>query len=94
MEWLEEERDERQKQRDMLKRDIQKAVEGIDERFVSFTHQIKDKLVHTSISLLEILIQQMLHQFKIDEIYLYLIYLNYVMSCESHYSGSNKVRNT
>jgi len=43
MEWLDEERDERQKQRDTLKQDIEKAVEGIDQRFVDFTTQTKDK---------------------------------------------------
>lgn len=34
MQWLEEERSERQKQRDTLKNDIEKAVKSIDQRFL------------------------------------------------------------
>ena len=43
MEWLDEEREERTKHRDKLKGDIEKAVDGIDERFVDFTEKTKGK---------------------------------------------------
>ena len=39
MEWLDEERSERQKQRDTLKNDIETAVKGIDARFLVFNKQ-------------------------------------------------------
>lgn len=43
MEWLDEERDERQKQIEKLEGDIEKAVDGIDEKFVDFTEHTKTK---------------------------------------------------
>lgn len=73
MEWLEEERDERQKQRDMLKRDIQKAVEGVDERFVDFTQQIKDKMVRQLDLIFEITLFKCDLRFNLDKKMGYLI---------------------